>query len=132
MDSLANDFRTALTLKVPTTSISEHFSDSEGVGSDSSSVGDCFASQGGSEGRQHGVPKISVGFFDSDQTATSLSSRSSNKVSIGMSKTVLSTSSLSDISSKQGKGKLLQEQEPTIVVETQEEEEKKERDIYQT
>ena len=50
MDSLADDFKTALTLKVPT-SISEHFSDDEPVGSDSSSVGDCFGSQGGSEGR---------------------------------------------------------------------------------
>ena len=115
MDSLAQDFKTALTLQVPTTSISEHFSDSDMAGSDSSSVGDCFASQGGSEGRMHAVPKISVGFFDSDQTATSLSSRSSNKVSIGMSK----TSSFSDFSSKRSKGK--KGQEPTIAVEFSEE-----------
>ena len=103
MDSLADDFRTAMTLKVPTTSISAHFSSDSDHKSDSSSVGDRFGSQGGSEGRKHAVPKISIGFLDSDQTATSQSSRSSNKISLGMSQSIKSSSSQTDILSKGNK-----------------------------
>ena len=77
MDSLADDFKTALTLKVPTSSISAHFSSDSDHKSDSSSVGDCFGSHGGSEGRCHAVPKISIGFLDSAQTTTSQGSMSS-------------------------------------------------------